>query len=416
MSPPAGLRIAYVLRAFPRLSETFILNEIVGLLDRGVDVRIYALEAVKSTVRQPAAERLRNRVTWIAATGPDRPQRAPRGLPRKQWRYWRAGIVLGRLLGEDGTQHVHAHFAGPAATTAAAAAVQARLPFTFTAHAKDIFSWSVDWTWVRELARRAAAVITVCDYNRRFLMRRLGPGSRVVRVYNGVSLSDWRPAPGTRTIASQALSAPRSGSRSSAKPLRVVAVGRLVSKKGFHVLIEALGQLRDRGTAARLALIGEGAELERLRALARELRLGRVVRFCGPLPEPAVRRWLQVSDVLALPCVTDRDGNQDALPTVLLEAGACGLPVVSTPVAGIPEIVHHGHTGLLVPSDDARALARALAQLARAPRRRERFGNRARAHISSRFDRRQTIAALLQVFSLAGHSGDRSHAKRAALS
>lgn len=421
----ATIRVAYVLRAFPRLSETFILNEILGLLECGVDVRIFALERVPGGPTHPAVDRIARRVHWIEDGDSAPARRLPKGIPSRHRKHWTAGLAIGRLLAADPVSHVHAHFAGPAATAAAAAAERARVPFTFTAHAKDIFTDRVDWEWIRELSRRAAAVVTVCEYNRRFLRRKLGADARLVKIYNGVDLDRWTPrrTPLTRVVSSTRASGRPGGSAPGAgrnapkpQPLRILGVGRLVRKKGFHVLLEAAAKLSTRGIDARVTLVGDGAESGRLREQARELGLGRRARFRGALTEPEVRRLLRAAHAVVLPCVVDRDGNQDALPTVLLEAGACGIPAVSTPVAGIPEIVLHGRTGLLVPSDDAGALARALARLASSAARRARLGSAARRHIESRFDRRIALGALTRLFGDSRARENSAYANFAALS
>src|SRR5262249_38305401 len=143
----------------------------------------------------------------------------------------------------------------------------------------------------------------------------------------------------------------------------VVAVGRFVKKKGFAVLVEALAILRDRGTPLSAVLVGDGAEHATVRARARELKLLSRVRFPGALPQARTLRPLRRASLVALPCIMDANGNQDALPTVLLEASACGLPAVASRIAGVPEIVEDGVTGRVVAPGDAVALADALASL-----------------------------------------------------
>src|SRR5262249_33095341 len=179
---------------------------------------------------------------------------------------------IGREPEVGGATPVHAHFAGPAATAAAFAARRAGIGYSFTAHAKDIFVDSLDWKWLAWLGAHAHAVVTVCDYNRRFLRRRM-PGARIVRLYNGVDLERWRAA--------------RRG------PGPVVGGGRFVRKKGFHVLVEALAILRDRGTPVPAVLIGDGAEHAAVQARARTLGLGRSVRFPGALTQPQVLRTMR---------------------------------------------------------------------------------------------------------------------------
>ncbi len=372
-------RVAYVLRAFPRLSETFLLHEILALRAQGIPVRVFAFERVEGERMHPEAERLLPEVTFVEV-GDGEDWRGPAIVPRKQRRWAAAGARVGRELRAWGATHVHAHFAGPAATAACFAAREADLTFSFTAHAKDIFVESLDWTWLAWLGAQAHAVVTVCDYNRRFLRRRM-PEARVVRLYNGVDLERWTPP----------------ASRPATGP--VVTVGRFVRKKGFDVLVEALAILRDRGTPVRAVMIGDGSELEPVQARARELRLGRLVRFPGALTQPEVRRALRRAAAVALPCIVDTDGNQDALPTVLLEGAACGLPAVATRVAGVPEIVRDHETGRVVAPSDPEALAEALADVMRSSRRRARMGRAARARAERLFDQRKASRTLARLFA-----------------
>jgi len=383
MSAP---RVAYVLRAFPRLSETFILHEVLAQRARGVEVRIFAFERIDDERMHPEAARLLPEVTFVDAPEPVS-WRGPAHVPAKQRRWAAAGRRIGRELRAWGATHAHAHFAGPAATAACFAAKAAGITFSFTAHAKDIFVDSLDWKWLSWLGAQAHAVVTVCDYNRRYLRRRM-PDARIVRIYNGVDLDRWA-APARRA-------GPAVGP--------VVTVGRFVRKKGFDILVEALARLRDRGTPLKAVMIGDGAEFETVKARARELRLGRLVRFPGALTQPEVRRHLHAASMVALPCIVDTDGNQDALPTVLLEASASGVPCVATRVAGVPEIVEDGVTGRVVAPSDVRALADALASLLKSSRRRALMGAAARRRAELRFDQRRASLALARLFAESGRT------------
>ena len=247
-------RVAYVLRAFPRLSETFILHELLALRARGIPVRVFALEQVDAPLMHAEAERLLPEVTFVTAREPAA-WRGPAIVPAKQRRFAAVGRRIGKQLRAWGATHVHAHFAGPAATAAAFAAEEAGITFSFTAHAKDIFLQSLDWRWLAWLGAQAHCVVTVCDYNRRYLRRRM-PQARIVRLYNGVDLERW--------------AARAAGPGDARGPGPVVTVGRFVRKKGFDVFIEALAILRDRGTPLKAVMIGDGAELAAVRARAKQ--------------------------------------------------------------------------------------------------------------------------------------------------
>jgi colanic acid/amylovoran biosynthesis glycosyltransferase len=372
-------RVAYVLRAFPRLSETFILHELLALKARGVDVRVFAFEKVEGERMHPAAAAMLSEVTFVKATEPAN-WRGPSVVPAKQRRWAHAGRQIGLELKAWGATHVHAHFAGPAATAACFAAETAGVTFSFTAHAKDIFVDSLDWNWLSWLGAQAHAVVTVCDYNRRFLRRRM-PDARIVRIYNGVDLERWAPP------ARRAANGP------------LVTVGRFVRKKGFDILVEAIALLRDRGLPMKAVMIGDGAEHEAVKARAKALKLGRLVRFPGALTHPEVMKVMRGAALVALPCIVDTDGNQDALPTVLLEAAASGLPAVATRVAGVPEIVKDGVTGRVVRPSDAQALADAIANMMKSSRRRALMGTAARRRAERMFDQRRASQALARLFS-----------------
>ena len=378
-------RVAYVLRAFPRLSETFILRELLALRSLGLDVRVFALERVAGERMHPEAARLLPEVTFVEPRA-SVAWRGPSLVPAKQRPAAEAGRRIGLELKAWGATHVHAHYAGPAATAAAFAARTAGIPFTFTAHAKDIFVDSLDWKWLAWLGEQAHAVVTVCNYNRRYLRRRM-PGARVVRLYNGVDLERWRPA-----------------RKNGAANGTIVTAGRFVEKKGFDVLVEALAILRDRGTPLDAVLMGDGVEHARVKALARERGLGRSVRFPGAVTQTQVLRTMRRAALVALACVVEEDGNQDALPTVLLEAAACGVPAVATRVAGVPEIVRDGVSGRVVPPGDPIALADALAFMMASPRRRARMGAAARRRAESKFDAARASLALARLFSQAGRT------------
>lgn len=380
MSTP---RVAYVLRAFPRLSETFILHELLALRARGIPVRVFALKQADAPLMHAEAERLLPEVTFVS-TRESVSWRGSSSVPAAQRRWAVAGRRIGKELRAWGATHVHAHFAGPAATAAAFAAEEAGITFSFTAHAKDIFVDSLDWKWLAWLGAQAHAVVTVCNYNRRYLRRRM-PDARVVRLYNGVDLERWAARPARKAAA------PSIGP--------VVSVGRFVRKKGFDVLVEALGILRDRGTPLKAVMVGDGAEHAAVKARAKELKLGRWVRFPGALTQQQVMRIVRRASLVALPCIVDTDGNQDALPTVLLEASACGVPAVATRIAGVPEIVLDGVTGRVVAPGDADAFADALAYMMTSPRRRARMGAAARRRAESLFDQRRASHALARLFA-----------------
>jgi glycosyltransferase involved in cell wall biosynthesis len=392
------MRIGYVVKRFPRYSETFVVTEVLAHEMAGWEVEIFSLRPPNDTHFQDLLARVRAPVRYLPSEG-TRPtdfwgalQEARRLTPA----CWAAldaacgepagevhqALVLAVEVRRRGIEHLHAHFATSAATVARLAARMAEVPFTFTAHAKDIYHEDVRPDDLHRKLAEAAAVVTVSDFNLAYLRDTYGPAAAGVRrVYNGLDLERF----------------PYRDPR--ARPPRVVAVGRLVEKKGFDVLVEAAALLAGRGTACAVDIIG-GGELEE--ALARQVQergLGERVRLLGPRPQAEMVRLVADAAAFAAPCVVGRDGNRDGLPTTLLEAMALGTPCVSTDVTGIPEILQDGETGLVVPQNDPEALASALGRLLGDPELRVALAERARRRIDEDFDSRTNAARMRQLLA-----------------
>ena len=395
------LRVGYVVKRYPRYSETFIVNEILQHEEAGLPIEIFALRPVRETHFQDVLAAVRAPVTYI----PDRGvalatslwewiNAARRGLPD----FWAALDDLGDMEAEDliqaidlalrarerGVTHFHAHFGTVAATVTRLAAQFARIPYTLTLHAKDIYHVSVDPALMRKKLGDAARVITVSDYNQRYLAAAYDhAATQIIRIYNGLNLARF------------AFTSPNRTSRI------ILAVGRLVKKKGFDVLIDACELLRDRGVAFQCRIVGEGTERATLSARIEQLNLGARVRLVGPQPQAELIGIFREAAVLAAPCVIGADGDRDGLPTVLLEAMALGVPCVSTDVTGIPELVRDGDTGLCVPQRDPAALAAALQRLLDDADLRVDLATRARRLIEQDFDIRRNAARLREWFAAA---------------
>ncbi|MDT9595262.1 glycosyltransferase [Nocardioides zeae] len=392
-------RVGYVLTMFPRFSETFVLNELLALEAAGTEVRVLSLRQPDDGRFHAALGDLRARVTYVtrpsrassvwsvlASVAPDLPRLAEHlpqvlALPVEEGV---AALEVAAAAVREGLTHLHAHFANSPATVARVAAALAGIGYSLTAHAKDVFHDGLDAVALQANLRQASAVVTVSDFNVRFL-RELCPAAadRVVRVYNGLDLERF---------------AFRAGPR---EPRTVVAVGRLVPKKGFDVLLQATALLvRTGGDPVRVRIVGSGAEEPRLRELAARLRITDRVEFCGALPQDRMKEVVASATVFAAPCVVAGDGNRDGLPTVLLEALALGTPCVATPVTGIPEAVVDGVTGRLVPEGDATALAAALLGLLDSPADRAAYAAAGRALVERDFDVRRNALLLDEVFGV----------------
>lgn len=378
-------RIGYVVKVYPRFSETFIVNEVLAHERAGAELEIFSLRPPVSGRFHELLGRVRASTTYIPAGGLKADglwhdlHEAGREVPH----LWEVAVeasnddardvhqaaLLAREALRRRVTHLHAHFASVSATVARLAARMAGLTYSVTAHAKDIFHEEVNEDHLRRKLADAAAVITVSDFNVTYL-RRLCPeaGERVHRVYNGLDLERF----------------PWSDPRE--RPPRIVAVGRLVEKKGFADLVEACAILARRGVPFECEIVGDGPEEPDLRARIARHGLEERVRLLGPRTQVEVLRIVASSAAFAAPCVIGADGNRDGLPTVLLEAMALGAPCVSTDVTGIPEVLHDGATGLMAPQHDPGRLADALRRLLADGALRSRLARAARSLIVEEFD------------------------------
>ena len=400
MTAPVPGPIGYILKRYPRFSETFVVNEILAHEAAGQPVEIFALRPVIETHFQDILGRVRAPVTHVPDLHRDADalwqliHTAGAQIPGAWAALARIGDAEGRDVAQAlqialacharGITHLHAHFGTIATTVARLAAAVAGIGYSFTAHAKDIFC---DYGPAHDLARKlreADRVVTVSDHNVGYLRQHYGRDAQgLVRIYNGLDLDrfTWQ--------------APRGGGD------HILAVGRLVEKKGFHILIEAMRLLRAAGREARCTIIGGGEEHANVAAQIAASGLDGVVTLAGPLPQAEVMARLRAATVMACPCVIGQDGNRDGLPTVLLEAMALGTPCVATDVTGIPELVRDGETGLCIPEGDPEALAAALARLLDDATLRHRLSKAGRALIEAEFDITRNAARLRAIFAAA---------------
>jgi glycosyltransferase involved in cell wall biosynthesis len=397
---PEERPIALLLKTYPKLSETFVLNEIRGLERRGYALRIYALAAPEDDESRAAARDVRAPVAYLPATARDalrvigahiaclctRPAAWATTLARALRRHERCGLVdflraawLARALEREGATHLHTHFASEPAGVAELAARLAGLPFSISAHAKDIWLSSVES--LRRKLGAASFTVTCTEHNRAHLAA-IAPDARILRMYHGVELHRLQPPP-----------ARPSGGET---PL-ILSVGRLRPKKGLLTLVDACAHLHAAGVELHCEIVGYGPEQERLEAAIAAYGLRDVVVLTGRLAHDEVLRRYARADVFVLPCTVLADGDRDGIPNVLLEAMAMALPVISTNVSGIPELIDDGRNGVLVEPDDARALAGAIAGLLVDDAERMRLGAAARATVAMHFTERNldTLCRLL---------------------
>jgi glycosyltransferase involved in cell wall biosynthesis len=405
MLGPEQNRIGYVVKRYPRYSETFIVNEILAHEAAGWEVEIFSLRPPVDTHFQNAISRVRAPVTYLnvpsmkaSALWSSLQENASR-FPG----FWSAlntargedvtdvmqGMLLAQLVRQRGLRHLHAHFATSPATIARLAAKFAGITYTFTAHAKDIYHESVCPLDLERKLRDTFAAVTVSRFNINHLREQFPAlTNRVHCVYNGMPLQDYCYSSPTQ------------------RPPQIVAVGRLVPKKGFDLLLDACTLLRQKGVNFQCSIVGSGDEEAALRERINRLGLMETVELHGARPQTDVKRIVQESAVLAAPCVIGEDGNRDGMPTVLLEAMALGTPCVATDVTGIPELVKHEQTGLLVPQNDSAKLATALQQVLESRELAVRLAENARRLIEEQFDVQCNAQQLRDLFQRAISSRD----------
>ena len=388
--PP--VRVGYVLKRFPRFSETFILNELLALQALGIECHIFSLLTPPDEPRHAGLADLRAPVTYLSkATGPMLvvdPKDAvlfagndPRSVTTLQWK----AAEVARLARAAGITHLHAHFGSDPTTVALLAAREIGGTFSYTAHARDIYhtyvSPEIDAAKRQAKLNEAAFTVTVSDCNADHLTS-LCPAAadRIHRVYNGIDLTLFTPT-------------------DESTPGRIMAVGRLVEKKGFAVLVDACAILRDRGLDFDCRIIGDGPLQGALQGQIEALDLTGQVTLAGPMPQEKLAAELGTAAIAALPCVITPDGDRDGLPTVLLEAMGKAIPVVTTTVTGGPEIVAEGETGLLCAPGDPVSLADALEVLILDPDRARAMGLAGRRRAERLFDLTTNVAQLTGHFA-----------------
>ena len=396
--------VAFVLKGYPRLSETFIAQEILALDRLGLDIHLYSLRHPTDTAIHPVHREIRAPVSylpeylhqapirvlrsWWQARGQDG-YGAALALWRRDWkrdrtrnrlRRWGQAMVLASEL-PAGVQHIHAHFLHTPASVARYAAMITGLPWSVSAHAKDIWT-SPDWE-KREKLSDCQWLVTCTRSNADHLRRLAADPERVELVYHGLDFERFAPP------------APRID---PTLPV-ILAVGRAVDKKGFDDLLAALARLPGE-VPWRLVHIGGGPLLPALKERAETLGLSPRIDWRGPQPQTRVLQAYRDADVFVLPCRISADGDRDGLPNVLMEAQSQRLACVSTNISGVPELIVPDKTGLLVPERDVDALSQALARLLREPALRRRLGEAGFLRVHKRFSLQSGVQRLAIHFGI----------------
>jgi glycosyltransferase involved in cell wall biosynthesis len=409
-------RVIYLVRSWPRLSQTFVLNEVLAVERRGIELDVFSLVRSDETVVQPQLADVQAPVTYldertrrqrladVAAVARREPRRLAatawyalghRGLSAgyatcSTWRcFLHAVSVAADLTRSDATAtpatHVHAHFAHDPALVAVFVHRLTGLPYSLTAHARDLYQIPAGNLAARTAA--ASAVVTCCAVNADYLDETLPVEGRppIQVVHHGVELDRFVPpvAPVSRPV-----------------PV-VVSVGRLVEKKGYDDLLRALAEVRATGHALRAEIYGDGPLRGELEQLRDQLGLDADVSFPGEHGRERILSALQGADVFALtPRVTD-DGDRDGIPNVLVEAMACGRAVLTTVAGGVSELVSHERNGLLAAPRDVSSIAAGLIRLLEDASLRRRLGAEARRTVEADYDVDHAAATLAGIFRLA---------------
>jgi colanic acid/amylovoran biosynthesis glycosyltransferase len=390
--------IGYVLKRYPRYSETFVVNEILAHEAAGLDIQIFSLlpptdnhfqemiGRVRAPLRYLSYENIKGKEFWQAI------EEAENSIPGiltklelargEDYRNVYQALLLASAVRSTGIEHLHAHFSTSATTVARLASLFSGVPYTFTAHAKDIYHNDVDHTDLQRKVHDAAAVITIVEYNMNYLRSIfINDKSKIILVRNGLDLTSFPY------------------SKPERRNKEIVAVGRLIEKKGFEVLIDACSLLRSRNIPFHCRIMGTGVLENTLRSQIEQLALQTSIELTGALPRVEMIRYIQDAAVFAVPSIVGNDGDRDGLPTTLLEAMALGTPCISTDVTGIPEVLHNGQTGLMVPQRDAAALADALERLLSDYELGRLLSGKARVLIESKFDIHKNASILRDLFS-----------------
>ncbi len=394
------MRLGYLYSRYPVISQTFCDTEMLALERLGIALEIGSIYPPLTSLRHEHISRLRapihyappQQILRIWEKDAKTTGKWPRELVELHERKYgssvkaeqraRNALYFADLFTRNGVDHFHVHFANRAAHTAMFLKEISGIPFSVTAHGQDFMKDLGNDDLLREICAAAAFVAAETDYSRE-LLRQCCPDSaaKIHRVYNGIDLEHF-PLRFPATL--------------NPAPV-IVSVGRLVAFKGFEQLIDTCAELSRRGLDFRCEIIGDGPLRENLQAKIDTLGLSSRLTLLGSLSQTAVFEKLRTADIFALASVTDQQGASDVFPTVIIEAMSAARPVISTRLAGIPELVAHEETGLLVSPGNTSAFSRALEQLIRDPELRGRYGRAGRARIEQHFRIEQTVRPLLQL-------------------
>jgi glycosyltransferase involved in cell wall biosynthesis len=412
---PSGVPVlGMILKGYPRISETFISNEILLLEKLGFVIHLFSMRQPREDFTHASVNRIQARVDYL-------PETLLKPLPRllyhnlilasKQPRIyaaalktaWRrflrthklatikhllqAGYLAQHLLPASGVTHLHAHFAHSPASVAMFTSQLTGLPFSFTAHAKDIYT--SDPRQLREKIELSRFVVTCTEYNRLHLLKiSNGHPTQIHRIYHGIDM--------------ELFSGNFEQQQNPGHPYRILTIARLTAKKGLPTVYKALKMLADDGVNFEHTLIGDGEDRESILELIRKLELDSVTRWLGTQPHHVVLDHYRAADLFVLGCEVAPNGDRDGIPNVLVESMAMGVPVIATDISAIPELVQGEKTGLLVPAGRPDKLAEAMQRMLTDTEFRQGVISPARQKVAEDFDNRRLIENLAEVYRREG--------------
>jgi glycosyltransferase involved in cell wall biosynthesis len=402
--------LGMILKGYPRISETFISNEIRLLEKLGFKIHLISMRQPRENFTHDSVKEIQASVDYLPETllkplprllyhnlrlAANRPG-TYRAALKTAWRRFartrksatikhllQAGYLVQHILPARQVTHLHAHFAHSPTSVALFTSRLTGLPFSFTAHAKDIYT--SDPRQICEKIALARFVVTCTEYNRKHLQKLSdGHTTPIHRNYHGIDL-------GLFSTEMEALHVP-------AQPYHLLTVARLTAKKGLPTIYKALRMLRERGIEFEHIHIGGGEDRDQIISLIKEFKLGTVARLLGTQPHAVVSEHYRRADLFVLGCEIAPNGDRDGIPNVLMESMAMGLPVVATNISGIPELVENERTGLLAPPGNPERLAESMLRMLTDMDLRKRVITAAKRRVMRKFDNRRLIQELAEVY------------------
>jgi glycosyltransferase involved in cell wall biosynthesis len=410
--------LGMILKGYPRISETFISNEILLLESLGFKIHIFSMRQPRESFCHDSVKKIKAKVDYLPETllkplpkflyhniqlAIKNPRLYSKAFRKAIIRFKRtkksatlkhlfqAGYLVNKFLPVTGIKHFHAHFAHSPTSVAMFASCLSGIPFSFTAHAKDIYT--SDYRQLREKIGLAKFVVTCTEYNRNHLKQtalgeQLAVATPVHRIYHGIDMNLFSDNAGTNRKI-----------KKPAPPFQLMTVARLTSKKGLPTVYKALHILKRKGLLFHHTLIGDGDERDKILFLIKSLGLENVSQWLGTRPHQTVLEQYQKADLFVLGSEIAENGDRDGIPNVFVESMAMGVPVVGTNVSAIPELIKHEETGLLVSPGNPEALADAILRLLEDESLRNRIIAAARKKVASCFNNRILIQELADVLN-----------------